>query len=52
LKKVVELLVGFAQSASSLIITTIVSAFGTNLLTADQYISIVMPGRMFKDEYE
>jgi len=52
LKKVVELLVGFARSASSLIITTIVSAFGTNLLTADQYISIVMPGRMFKDEYE
>jgi len=52
LKKVVELLAGFANSASSLIITTIVSAFGTNLLTADQYISIVMPGRMFKDEFE
>ncbi|WP_435276912.1 Na+/H+ antiporter NhaC [Psychrobium sp. nBUS_13] len=52
LKRVVDLLVGFAQSASSLIITTIVTAFGSNLLTADQYISVVMPGRMFKDEYE
>jgi len=52
LKRVVDLLVGFAQSASSLIITTIVTAFGSNLLTADQYISVVMPGRMFKDEFE
>ncbi|MDP2560375.1 Na+/H+ antiporter NhaC [Psychrobium sp. 1_MG-2023] len=52
LSKVVELLVGFARSTSSLIITTIVTAFGSNVLTADQYISIVMPGRMFKDEYE
>jgi len=52
LKRVVDILVGFAQSASSLIITTIVTAFGSNLLTADQYISVVMPGRMFKDEYE
>lgn len=52
LKKVVDLLVGFARSSSSLIITTICSAFGCNLLTADQYISIVMPGRMFKEEYE
>jgi len=52
LQKVVDLLVGFARSSSSLIITTIFTAFGCNLLTADQYISIVMPGRMFKDEYE
>ncbi|NRA61083.1 MAG: Na+/H+ antiporter NhaC [Psychrobium sp.] len=52
LKRVVELLVSFSESASSLIITTIVTAFGSNFLTADQYISIVMPGRMFKDEYE
>jgi len=52
LKHVVDIIAGFAHSASSLIITTIVTAFGSNLLTADQYISIVMPGRMFKDEYE
>ncbi|MGB1296839.1 MAG: Na+/H+ antiporter NhaC [Psychrobium sp.] len=52
LKRVVDLVVGYAQKASSLIITTIVTAFGSNLLTADQYISVVMPGRMFKDEYE
>lgn len=52
LKRVVDLIVGYAQKASSLIITTIITAFGSNLLTADQYISVVMPGRMFKDEYE
>lgn len=52
LQKVVDLIVGFARTSSSLIITTICSAFGCNLLTADQYISIVMPGRMFKEEYE
>lgn len=52
LKHVVDIIAGFAHSASSLIITTIVTAFGSNLLTADQYISIVMPGRMFKDEFE
>jgi NhaC family Na+:H+ antiporter len=52
LRKVVELLMSCTQSASSLIVTTIFTAFGCNWLTADQYISIVMPGRMFKEEYE
>lgn len=41
-----------AKSTGSLITSTIATAFGTNLVTADQYISIVMPGRMFKEEYE
>ena len=52
LKVVVESLLTFAKSTGSLISTTIVTAFGTNALAADQYISIVMPGRMFKEEYE
>jgi NhaC family Na+:H+ antiporter len=29
-----------------------VTAFGTNCIAADQYISIVIPGRMFKEEYK
>ena len=52
LRKVVELLLSFTRSTASLIITTILTAFGSNILTADQYISIVMPGRMFKEEFE
>ncbi|GLQ14109.1 Na+/H+ antiporter NhaC [Psychrosphaera saromensis] len=41
-----------AKSTGSLITSTIFTAFGTNLITADQYMSIVMPGRMYKEEYE
>uniref|UniRef100_UPI003566FBF7 Na+/H+ antiporter NhaC family protein n=1 Tax=Arsukibacterium sp. TaxID=1977258 RepID=UPI003566FBF7 len=42
----------FASSTGSLISSTIATCFVTNLLTADQYMSIVMPGRMFKEEYK
>jgi len=52
LKRVVESLIGVTNSVGSLISTTIVTAFGTNCITADQYIAIVMPGRMFKGEYQ
>lgn len=51
LKRVVDSLMGLTNSVGSLISTTIVTAFGTNCIAADQYIAIVMPGRMFKDEY-
>ncbi len=52
LKKLVESLLKAVKGTGSLISTTIVTAFGTNVLTADQYISIVMPGRMFKEEFQ
>jgi len=52
LKRVVESLIGVTNSVGSLISTTIVTAFGTNCIAADQYIAIVMPGRMFKGEYQ
>jgi len=52
LKRVVESLMKVTNSVGSLISTTIVTAFGTNCIAADQYIAIVMPGRMFKEEYK
>ena len=52
LKRIVESLISVTNSAGSLISTTIVTAFGTNCIAADQYIAIVMPGRMFKDAYK
>ena len=52
LQRVVESLLKLSTSIGSLISTTIVTAFGTNCIAADQYIAIVMPGRMFKEEYE
>jgi NhaC family Na+:H+ antiporter len=52
LRKFVTSILFFARSTGSLITSTIVTCFATNILTADQYMSIVMPGRMFKEEYE
>jgi len=52
LKRVVESLMKITASAGSLISTTIITAFGTNCIAADQYIAIVMPGRMFKETYK
>lgn len=40
------------HSTGSLISVTVATCFGTNMLAADQFISIALPGRMFKGEYE
>ena len=41
-----------AKSVGALVTGTIFTCFGANVLTADQYMAIVLPGRMFKEEYE
>lgn len=40
------------QSTGSLISTTVLTCFGTNILSADQFIAVALPGRMYKDAYE
>ena len=40
------------RSAGGLIVATLATAFGVNVLASDQYISIVLPGRMFRSEYQ
>ena len=40
------------RGTSGLILTTLGTSFGINVLASDQYISIVLPGRMFRREYE
>ncbi len=52
LKKFVEVILASAKSTGSLIASTVATCIGTNILTADQYMAIVMPGRMYKEEYE
>ncbi|TWX73969.1 Na+/H+ antiporter NhaC [Colwellia sp. C1TZA3] len=52
LKKFVESILAKAKSTGSLIASTVATCIGTNLITADQYMAIVMPGRMYKEEYE
>ncbi len=42
----------FVHSTGSLIATTVCTCIGANIITSDQYISIVLPGRMYKMEYE
>lgn len=52
LKRIVAACLYGATSAGDMISRTILTCIGTNLITADQYISIVMPGRMYKEEFE
>jgi NhaC family Na+:H+ antiporter len=40
-----------ARSVGALIATTIGTCVGVNALAADQYMAIVIPGRMFRDAY-
>jgi NhaC family Na+:H+ antiporter len=41
----------FARGTWQLVATTAVTCVGMNALTADQYLSIIMPGRMYRDVY-
>ena len=52
LRKFVNVILASAKSTGSLIASTVATCIGTNLITADQYMSIVMPGRMYKEEYQ
>ena len=40
------------NSAGSLIATTVATCIGTNVLAADQFIAVALPGRMYKEAYE
>ncbi|PRQ05278.1 Malate-2H(+)/Na(+)-lactate antiporter [Enhygromyxa salina] len=40
-----------ARSTGSLIATTILTSIGVNVLAADQYLAVVVPGRMYASEY-
>jgi len=40
------------NGTGSLVGATVATCLGTNLLAADQYIAVALPGRMFRSEYE
>jgi NhaC family Na+:H+ antiporter len=52
LKKLVMALLKMVHGTGSLIATTVFTCIGMNIIASDQYMSIVLPGRMFKLEYE
>jgi Na+:H+ antiporter, NhaC family len=51
LKAIVEQILKLAKSAKSLVATTVISSFFTNIAAAEQYISILLPGRMYPQAY-
>lgn len=52
LRTLAEKMLAKAQSTGSLVIITIATCIFTNIVAADQYLSIVVPGRMYKQVFE
>ena len=51
LSRMAEPIVKYAQNTGSLIATTACTCIFFNITTSDQYMSIIVPGRMFADTY-
>jgi NhaC family Na+:H+ antiporter len=51
LQRILTAIMNTIESTTGLIITTVFTCIGANVMTADQYIAIVLPGRMYKLEY-
>ncbi len=49
---IAERILSAVRGTSSLISATLLTAFGTNVIASDQYMSIVLPGRMFRAEFQ
>jgi len=52
LDRLITPIVGMAKSTVSLVATLVISILATSVATADQYLAIVLPGRMFKRAFE
>lgn len=51
LPRIAASILGMVRGTGSLIAATLLTSFGCNVLASDQYIAIVLPGRMFRAEY-
>ena len=45
-------ILGMAKSTGGLVISTLATSIGANIIASDQYIAIVVPGRMYRAEFE
>lgn len=52
LQRIAATILGAVRGTGSLIAATILTAFGMNVIASDQYIAIVLPGRMFRAEFK
>lgn len=51
LARLVDPILHHVRTTGTLIVAVVVSCIVTNIVAADQYIAVVMPGRMFKTEF-
>ena len=51
LGRIVQTALKGVKGTGSLVITTVFTSIGMNIIAADQYISIVLPGRMYQMEF-
>ncbi len=51
LEKLAQSVLSLVTSTGTLVAATLVSSAGMNVVASDQYIAIVLPGRMFRAEY-
>jgi NhaC family Na+:H+ antiporter len=52
LKRIVSALLKGVKGTASLITTTVLTCIGMNVIAADQFIAIVLPGRMYRAEFK
>ena len=52
LARITKALLSFATSVFGLFASTVISCLGLNVIASDQYLAIVIPGKMFKKAYE
>lgn len=52
LAKITKALLSLASSVFGLFASTVVSCLGLNMIASDQYLALVIPGKMFKQAYE
>jgi Na+:H+ antiporter, NhaC family len=52
LHSLVDKILKLARTARSLVVSTVATSFLTNVAAGEQYLSILLPGRMYKKAYE
>uniref|UniRef100_UPI004049FCBF Na+/H+ antiporter NhaC family protein n=1 Tax=Flavobacterium sp. TaxID=239 RepID=UPI004049FCBF len=52
LSKITAVLLSYAKSVFGLFLSTAASCIGLNIVASDQYLAIVIPGKMFKNAFE
>ena len=52
LRSLCEVMLKFAKGTGSLVVVVVISCLAINITCADQYVAIVLPGKMYKQEFE